>query len=115
MVARTKRYIRGKIYIINDGLVSHDGYRKKNRRVVALNNDKREVHIAKIKGLYRNDGSRRSNLIPIENYNALSKPSGIYPYVYKKTAKGQSIEVSKMKKTRSRLNKWDMKKILHLK
>jgi hypothetical protein len=54
-------------------------------------------------------------LIPIENYNVLSKPSGVYPYVYKKTARGHPIEASKMQKTRSRLNKWDMKKISHLK
>jgi hypothetical protein len=51
ILARRKRYIKGRIYIIDDGLVSHDGFRKKNRRVVALNNDKKEVHIAKIKGL----------------------------------------------------------------
>lgn len=114
-MARRKRYIRGRIYIINDGLVSHDGYRKANRRVVAVNNNKKEAHIAKIKSLRKSDGTMRTNLIPIENYNALSKPSGVYPYVYKRTAKGQPIEVSKMKKTRSRLNKWDMKKISFLK
>lgn len=112
---RKKRYIRGRIYIINDGLVSRDGYRKRNRCVVAVNNDRKNVHIAKIKSLYNSDGSMRPNLIPIENYNCLTKPSGIHPKVYKKNKWGKPIVEKKMIKTKSRLNKWDMKKISHLK
>lgn len=49
------------------------------------------------------------------DYNTLTKPSGIDPYVHKRTKYRKPIKESKMIKTNSRLNKWDMKKISHLK
>ena len=72
-MARRKKYIRGKIYITNDSLFSRDGYKKSNRRVVAVNNNKKRMHVVKIKGLYDKNGKRRKNLIPIENYEGLTK------------------------------------------
>jgi hypothetical protein len=48
-------------------------------------------------------------------YNSLTKPSGIDPYVHKRTKYRKPIKESKMIKTNSHLNKWDMKKISHLK
>lgn len=114
-MARRKKYIRGKIYVTNDSLFSRDGYKKKNRRVVAVNNDKNRMHVVKIKGLYDDNGKRRKNLIPIEHYEILTKPSGIHPYVYKKNKWGKAIKERKLHKTNVRLNKWDMKKIDKLK
>ena len=61
------------------------------------------------------NGKRRGGLIPIENYNTLTKPSGIDPHVYKEIKYRKPIKESKLIKTNSRLNKWDMKKISHLK
>lgn len=113
-MVRRKRYIKGRIYLINDSLVSRDNFSKPNRRVVAINNDVNNVHIVKIKGLYDSSGNMRSNLIPIENYSCLTKPSGIHPKVYKRNKWGKPIVEKKMTKTTSRLNKWDMKKISHL-
>ncbi len=114
-MARRKRYIKGRIYITDDSLFSPDGYKKPGRRVVAVNNDRQNMHVVKIKGLTDNSGKPRKNLIPIERYNVTNKPSGIYPHVHKKTAAGKAIKADKMKKTNARLNKWDMKKISHLK
>ena len=78
---RRKRYIRGKIYLIDDKILSRDGYSKSNRRVVALNNDKNRVHIVKIKSLYDSKGNRRKNLIPIEK-NSLIKSRVEYIRTY---------------------------------
>ena len=113
-MARRKRYIRGRIYEINDSLVSRDGYSKSNRRVVAVNNNKKRVHIVKIKSLKDKKGRLRTNLIPIENYACLDRPSGIDPFVHRTTKRNRPILEKKMKKTNSRLNKWDMKEIRHL-
>lgn len=113
-MARKKRYIKGRIYLINDSLISRDNYKKANRRVVAVNNDKDNVHIVKIKGLYDKNGNKRKNLIPIEHYPILNKPSGIHPKVYKKTSRNKPIIEKRMWETKSRLNKWDLAKISHL-
>ena len=112
---RRKKYIKCKIYLIDDKILSLDGYSKSNRRVVALNNDRNRVHIAKIKSLYDHKGNRRRNLIPIEKNALIKKPSGVYTYVYRKTKWNTPIKESKLRKTNVRLNKWDMKKIAHLK
>lgn len=106
--------IKGRIYIINDSLLSRDGYWKQNRRVVAINNNKRRVHVMKIKSLYDKNGKMR-NLIPIENYNCLTKPSGIEKRVYNTTRFKTPIREKKMFRTNSRLNKWDMDKIKNYK
>ena len=103
-MGRKKKYIKGKVYIINDSLVSYDKFNKPNRRVVAINNDKNNMHIVKIKGLYDKNGNKRLKLIPIEKYNFLSKESGIDPKVHKKTRWGTSIRESKLYDINSRLN-----------
>ena len=73
------------------------------------------MHVAKIKSLYDKNGNKRNNLIPIEKNSEVRKPSGVYTYVYRKTKWNTPIKESKMKKTNVRLNRWDMKKISHLK
>ena len=114
-MSRRKRYPKGRIYIADDKIFSRDNYSKQGRRVVAVNNNKNALHVVKIKGLYDNQGNKRKNLVPIEHYNVLTKPSGIDPYVYKKTKYYKPIKEKKLIKTNARLNKWDLKKILHLK
>ena len=114
-MARRKRYIRGKIYLIDDKVLSLDGYSKGNRRVVALNNDKNRMHVAKIKSLYDDKGNKRKKLIPIEKNALIKKPSGVYTYVYRKTKWNTPIKEKRLVKTNVRLNKWDMNKIKHLK
>ena len=114
-MSRRKRYPKGRIYIADDKIFSRDNYSKQGRRVVAVNNNKNALHVVKIKGLYDDQGNKRKNLIPIENYNVLTKPSGIDPYVYKKTKYYKPIKEKKLIKTNARLNKWDLRKIAHLK
>jgi len=109
-----KKKYRGRIYVINDDLVSRDRYSKRNRRVVALNNDPNNMRIAKIKSLYDRNGNKRNKLIPIEIYSCLRKRSGVEKRVYYKTARNNPIEENKMKKTRCRLNKRDMRRIKNI-
>lgn len=110
-MSKRKRYILGKIYITNDSLFSKDGYKKANRRIVAINNDKNQMQVVKIKGLYDKNGNLRKNVTPIENYSCLTKPSGIDKTIYKQTARKNPITETRLKKTNCRLNKWDIKKL----
>lgn len=51
----------------------------------------------------------------VKRINVLYKPSGIDPFVHKVTRHYKPIKETKLIKTKARLNKWDMKKISHLK
>lgn len=105
---RRKRYIKGKVYITNDRmLVKHS---KGGRRVVALNNDKNEMHVRRITSLYDKNGKRK-NVISIERYPDISKPSGIEKRTFRKTISGKPIQEKFLRKTQTRLNKWDQKKM----
>lgn len=111
-IARKKKYIRGKVYIINDHLlVKHS---KNNRRIVALNNDKNDMHVRRITSLYDKNGKPK-NVIPIEKYPDIRKYSGVEKKTFRKTLRGKPIQEKYLKKTNTRLNKWDMKKIISLK
>ena len=111
---KKKKKLRGNIYIINDSLVSRDRYSKANRRVVAVNNNPNKLRIVKIKSLYDSNGKKRKGLIPIKIYPCMYKRSGIDKHVYYKTSKNKPIQETKMKKTRYRLNKRDMKRIKNI-
>ena len=96
-MGRRKRYIKGRVYLIDDKVLSKDNYSKSNRRVVALNNDKSRVKLVKIKSLYDSQGNKRKNLIPIEKYPIIQKPSGVYTYVYRKTKWNTPIKEKSLK------------------
>ena len=51
---RRKRYIRGRVYTVNDHVLVR--YSKANRRVVVLNNDKNNMHVRRITSLYDKNG-----------------------------------------------------------
>ena len=106
---RRKRYIRGRVYIINDHLLVKSS--KSNRRIVALNNDKNKMDVRRITSLYGKDG-RKKDVIPIEKYPDIPKPSGVEKKTFRKTLRGKPIQEKYLKKTKTRLNKWDMKKIV---
>ena len=108
-MARRKRYIRGRVYLINDSLLVKNT--KNNRRIVALNNNKNEMHVRRITSLYDKNGNRKKNVIPIERYPDIPKPSGIENKTFRKTLKGKPIKEKYLRKTNTRLNKWDMRKI----
>ena len=106
-ISRRKRYIKGKVYITNDHvLVKHS---KSNRRVVALNNDRNNMHVRRITSLYDNQGKRK-DVIPIEKYPDIPKPSGIEKRTFRTTVGGKPIQERHLTPTKTRLNKWDMKK-----
>lgn len=108
-MSRRKRYIRGRVYLINDHtLVKHS---KSNRRIVVLNNNKDEMHVRRITSLFDKAGNIKSNVIEIEIYPEINKRSGVEMKTFRKTLKGKPIREKYLKKTKTRLNKWDIEKI----
>ncbi len=106
-MGRKKRYTRGKVFILNDQLlVKHS---KSNRRVVALNNDKNDLQVRRIMSFYDKNGKAR-DLIPIEIYPDIPKKSGIERKTFRHTLRKKPIKERFLKKTKTRLNKWDFEK-----
>ena len=94
--------------MINDHLlVKHN---KSNRRIVALNNDKNAMDVRRITSLYDKSGKKK-DVIPIEKYPDITKQSGIEKKTFRKTLRGAPIQEKFLKKTKTRLNKWDLAKI----
>ena len=107
-MSRRKRYITGKVYKINDHVLVK--YSKSDRRIVSLNNDKNNMEVRRIMSLYDKNGKRR-NLIPIEKYPDIPKGSGIEKRTFRKTSSGKPIQEKYLLKTKTRLNKWDRKRM----
>lgn len=107
-MGRRKRYIRGRVYITNDHVLVKNS--KSNRRIVALNNDKNNMEVRRITSLYNKDGKKK-DVIPIEKYSDIRKESGIEKKTFRKTLKGEPIQEKHLRKTKTRLNKWDRKKM----
>lgn len=105
---RRKRYIRGRVYTVNDHVLVR--YSKANRRVVVLNNDKNNMHVRRITSLYDKNGKKK-NVIPIEKYPDIPKHSGIEKRTFRKTINGKPLREKFFHKTKTRLNKWDQKKM----
>ena len=105
-MARKKKYIKGRVYKINDHVLVK--FSKSDRRVVALNNDKNNMHVRRITSLYDKSGKRK-NVIPIEKYPDIPKYSGIEKRTFRSTSSGKPIQERFLKKTKTRLNKWDRK------
>lgn len=109
-ISRKKKYITGRVYKINDRLLVR--FSKGNRRVVSLNNNKNNMELRRIMSLYDDNGKRR-NLIPIEKYPDIPKESGIEKRTFRKTVSGKPLQEKYLKKTKTRLNKWDRKKMYY--
>ena len=109
-MARRKRYIRGRVYLINDSLLVKNT--KANRRIVVINNDKNNMHVKRITSLYDKDGNIKKNVIPIERYPDLPKPSGVENKTFRKTIKGKPIQERYLRKTKTLLMSKNMVHIL---
>ena len=105
---RRKRYITGKVYLVNDHVLVK--FSKGKRRVVSLNNDRNNMEVRRIMSLYDKSGKRR-DLIPIEKYPDIQKSSGVDKRTFRKTLSGKPIQEKYLTKTKTRLNKWDRKKM----
>lgn len=108
-MARRKRYIKGRVYFTTDKLLV--GGKGKTRRDVSMGNDKNNMEVRRIFSLYDKNGTLRKNLIPIEKYKDIPKPSGVENKTFRKTVNGKPIKEKYLGKTTTRLNKWDMYKI----
>lgn len=106
---RRKRYIKGRVYVTNDKVLV--GGRGKKRRVVSMGNDKNNMEVRRISSLYDESGRKKENLIPIEKYPDIPKASGVEVKTFRKTVNGKPIQEKYLGKTKTRLNKWDMKRI----
>ena len=84
---------------------------KIERRVVSMGNDKNNMAVRRISSLYDENGRKKKNLIPIEKYPDILKPSGVEVKSFRKTVGGKPIQEKFLTKTKTRFNKWDMKKI----
>ena len=94
-MARRKRYIRGKVYLINDSLLVKNT--KNNRRIVAINDDVNNMHVKRITSLYNKNGKKK-DVIPIEKYPDLPKYSGVEKKTFRKTLKGKPIQEKYLRK-----------------
>ena len=74
------------MYKINDHVLVKNS--KSNRRIVVLNNDPNEMHVRRITSLYDKNGNRK-DVIPIEKYPDIPKPSGIEKRTFRKTRTGK--------------------------
>ena len=67
--------------------------------------------VRRISKLYDENGKRKKNLIPIEKYPDIPEPSGVEVKTFRETKWGEPIQEKYLGKTKTRLNKWDMKRI----
>ena len=109
ILARRKRYIKGKVYVTNDKVLV--GGKGKKRRVVSMGNDKDNMAVKRIMSLYDKNGNKKERLIPIEKYPDIPKASGVEDKTFRKTTSGKPIQEKYLGKTNTRLNKWDMERI----
>lgn len=107
-MSRRKRYVKGRVYITNDSILT--GHEKPGRRVVAVNNNPKAAHVRRITKI-QNGGRNARKGIPIEIYPDIKKPSVVENKTFRKTITGKPINLRFMKKTKTRLNKWDRKKL----
>lgn len=104
-----RRHIRGKVYFTNDKILV--GGKGKKRRVVSMGKDKENMEVRRILSLYDKGGKKKENLIPIEKYLDIPKPSGVEYKTFRQTINGKPIKENQLGKTKTRLNKWDMERI----
>ncbi len=107
LMSRRKRYIKGRVYKVNDSILT--GHVKENRRVVATNNNPEEATVRRILTAGKGRNSQRG--IPIEKYPDIRRKSVVENRTFRKAISGKPLKVKYMKKTKTRLNKWDAKKI----
>ncbi len=108
-MGKRKRYIRGRVYITNDKVLV--GGKGKKRRVVVMNNDKDKMAVKRIMSLYDVKGKKKEKLIPIEKYPDIRKPSGVENKTFRQTINKKPIKEKYLRKTNTRLNKWDFDRI----
>ena len=76
-----------------------------------MGNDRDNMEVRRIFSLYDKNGNKRKNLIPIEKYPDIRKPSGVENKTFRKTKNNKPIRESNLVKTKTRLNKWDRAKM----
>ena len=106
-MARRKRYIKGKVYYTNDSILVNS--KPKKRRVIAINNNPKGMHVKRI--LSAGKGRNSRNGIPIERYPDVPLASVVENRTFRKTKNGKPILETKMRKSSTRLNKWDKRKL----
>lgn len=106
-MSRRKRYIKGRVYITNDSILVKSNPKK--RRVVAINNNREETYVKRILSAGKGRNSQKG--IPIEKYPDIPNKSVVENRTFKKGLDGKPLTIKKMRKTKTRLNKFDRKKV----
>ena len=99
--------IIGRVYFTSDSYLTKS--RPKRRRVVAINNNKNEMHVKRILSAGKGRNSQKG--IQIEKYPDIPLDSVVENRTFRKSINNQFIKEKKLKKTNTRLNKWDMAKL----
>lgn len=76
-----------------------------------MNNNKNDMQVRRITSLYDKNGKRK-DVISIEKYPDIRKESGVEKKTFRHTLRGKPIQEQFLKPTKTRLNKWDMKKLI---
>lgn len=105
-MSRRKRYIKGRLFYSNDKILTKSD--PKNRRIIAVNNDGNNMHVRRV--LSASGGRNAKNGIPIERYPDIPKDSVLENRVIRQTVYGEPLQSKRMRKSNTRLNKWDRKK-----
>ena len=106
-MGRKHRSIVGRVYFTSDSYLTKS--KPKKRRVVAVNNDKNELHVKRILSAGKGRNSQKG--IRIEKYPDIPLESVVENRTFRKTINNKFIKEKKLRKTNTRLNKWDMAKI----
>ena len=101
------------MYYTKDHVLVGYNDKRKVRRVVSLNNNPNNMDVRRITSLYYKSGNIKQNVIPIEKYPDIRKPSGIEKRTFRKTVSGKPIQEKFLTKSKTRLNKWDRKKMYY--
>lgn len=99
------------VYLGNDNIVVK--HYKPSRRFVVINNDKNNMHVKRITKL-ENGGRNARRGTPIEIYSDIPLPSVVENKTFRHDISGKPITESRFsRKTKTRLNKWDMDNVIH--
>ena len=106
-MARRKRYVKGRVFITNDAVLTKSAPKK--RRVVVTNNNPKKARVRRVLSAGKGRNSQKGT--PIEKYPDIRKESVVESRTFTQSINGQPLDTTRMRKTKTRLNKWDRKKL----
>lgn len=106
-MTRRKKYLQGRVYYTSDSVLTKA--KKKKRRVVVINDNPNQMFVRRI--LTAGKGRNSLKGILIERYPDIPKISVVENRTFRANKHGKPLVESKMRRSKTRLNKWDRRKI----